>query len=673
MNFFFLALVFLLQGINRSTSQDEDFQFCAERNQTQRSYLVGEFHKENITIDNSADKLIIKAPFIPGNTNEPLPDHLGIYHFCLYGYQRSGLFNITYGKSNYTLSRNVNSSLRSLRANPPRNSSRIPILFNVSYTYEKGQKNDLSNAVNYSFSFKGPENIDHGVQVHDIEHELSNLAKFMKNTIMPIGRTGSSRSQYKKLLHLEGKLEKVQFEGENKAFKETTISAIVWKMGPNKASQNLSFTSEWEAGKKVRGFEMNMPSVVFAKAKGRGKAAETRVLLVEINSQSLFQDKNSSRVLGEKVIGISVANTVVSHLPQNVVLTFFHDQLLRNETPQCVFWGVDANDGSGSWNDTGCTTEKGNEQTTCRCNHLTYFAVLMMSSPEIDYIHKDYLTIITYIGCIISAVASVFTIFFLRSRKKHRDHAVNISIHINLLSAIFLLDVSFLINEHLASMGSEAACKTGAIFLHFSLLSCLTWMGIEGYNLYRLVVEVFNSYFEHFILKLCLVGWGFPTFLVAMIFLTDWTNYGPFQIAVFESLDRSTNTTICWITKPLIHNMVNLGFLSLVFLFNSVMLAAMIREILRQNKRGHTSKHALTLLGLSFVLGLPWALAFFSFSSGTFQLVTIYLFTIINSLQGFLILLWYWTMVLEARKSPHSQSSSDSMKLQLNTSQTSPD
>lgn len=57
-------------------------------------------------------------------------------------------------------------------------------------------------------------------------------------------------------------------------------------------------------------------------------------------------------------------------------------------------------------------------------------------------------------------------------------------------------------------MHSEAACKTGAIFLHFSLLSCLTWMGIEGYNLYRLVVEVFNSYFEHFILKLCLVGWG---------------------------------------------------------------------------------------------------------------------------------------------------------------------
>lgn len=93
-------------------------------------------------------------------------------------------------------------------------------------------------------------------------------------------------------------------------------------------------------------------------------------------------------------------------------------------------------------------------------------------------------------------------------RRKHRDGTKNIYIHMNLLGAIFLLDVSFLITEHLASIGSGAACKAGGMFLHLSLLCCLTWMGIEGYNLYRLVVEVFNTYVEHFILKLCAVGWG---------------------------------------------------------------------------------------------------------------------------------------------------------------------
>lgn len=81
-------------------------------------------------------------------------------------------------------------------------------------------------------------------------------------------------------------------------------------------------------------------------------------------------------------------------------------------------------------------------------------------------------------------------------------------IHMNLLGAIFLLDVTFLISEHLASSSSEAVCRAGGLFLHFSLLSCLTWMGIEGYNLYRLVIEVFNAYHDHLLLKLCLVGWG---------------------------------------------------------------------------------------------------------------------------------------------------------------------
>lgn len=93
------------------------------------------------------------------------------------------------------------------------------------------------------------------------------------------------------------------------------------------------------------------------------------------------------------------------------------------------------------------------------------------------------------------------------SRSKQRDQITSMHIHMNLLGAIFLLDVTFLISEHLAS-SSEAVCRAGGLFLHFSLLSCLTWMGIEGYNLYRLVIEVFNAYHDRFLLKLCLMGWG---------------------------------------------------------------------------------------------------------------------------------------------------------------------
>lgn len=41
-------------------------------------------------------------------------------------------------------------------------------------------------------------------------------------------------------------------------------------------------------------------------------------------------------------------------------------------------------------------------------------------------------------------------------------------------------------------------------------------------------------------------------------------------------------------------------------------------------------------------------------------------------LPGFLIFLWYWTMVLQAKKSSDFHGSSDSVKLQPNSSQSHP-
>lgn len=38
----------------------------------------------------------------------------------------------------------------------------------------------------------------------------------------------------------------------------------------------------------------------------------------------------------------------------------------------------------GSWSDAGCETIRRETQTSCLCNHLTYFAVLMVSGPLPD-------------------------------------------------------------------------------------------------------------------------------------------------------------------------------------------------------------------------------------------------------------------------------------------------
>ncbi|NXI00606.1 AGRG1 protein, partial [Pachycephala philippinensis] len=667
-----LLLLSPLQGVGANGHREEDFRFCGDRNQTQESSVIYEHGPATISIENTAQALIIKRPFAPNRRNSyyrySLPPNLGRYRFCIYWFEARRTLRLAYGKQSIFLGGDPASSIpRGLESqNTERTSAYI---FNVSYIMKGGKNTSLEAKAEYFFNAT-PESMP--VWEQDVEEQLTTLDSLLAQAPAPAtGATGATEQQRlrRKLGELEKMLAKVELEGQNQTFGEATVHATVLRVQPSRAPQHLTFASQREEGGEVQGFTVDLPSSLFVMVKEREEVVEHRVLLMDISRQTMFQDENSSHVLGDKVVSISLVDTVVANLSDPVVLTFFHDQLPRNVTPLCVFWQEDTSASSGSWDTYGCTTVTGSSQTECRCNHLTYFAVLMVSSPEITPVHRNYLSIITYVGCLISALASICTIFFLYFRSKQRDQITSMHVHMNLLVAIFLLDVTFLISEHLAASGSEAICRAGGLFLHFALLSCLTWMGIEGYNLYRLVIEVFNAYHDHFLLKLCLVGWGFPFCCVMLIFLASWSNYGTFSVPIYESMDgRSINATICWITSPLIHNIVNLGFFSLVFLFNSVMLGAMVREILRQNKKGHKLKHVLALFGLSILLGIPWALIFFSFTSGVFCLVSLYIFTIINSLQGFLIFLWYWTMVLQARKSRDSQSSSDSAKLQPSSS-----
>ncbi|NXU52467.1 AGRG1 protein, partial [Turnix velox] len=670
-----LLLLSPLQGRLFLGSQ-EDFSFCGDRNQTQNSSIIYQHGPATISIENTAQALIIKSPFSPERRNTSyqysLPPPLGRYRFCVYWFKANRTLKLVYGKQSFILGGNPSSSTTWWKEsqNSERTSSSIS---NVSYIAKDGKNTSLESASHYFFDCRGSYLKDMPICEEDVEEQLSVLDKLISQPPGPAAGALEQQVLRRKLQELEKTLAKVELEGQNQTFGKATVHATVLRVQPTRAPLHLAFASQREEDGEVHGFVVDLPSSLFVMEKEREDVGEHRVLLMDISSQTMFQDENSSHVLGDKVVGISLVDRVVANLSEPVVLTLFHHPLPRNVTPLCVFWREDPSGSRGSWDSSGCTTEAGSSQTDCRCNHLTYFAVLMVSSPEITYMHRDYLSIISYIGCLISALASICTIFFLYFRSKQRDQMTSMHIHMNLLAAIFLLDVTFLISEQLASSSSEVVCRAGGLFLHFSLLSCLTWMGIEGYNLYRLVIEVFNAYHDHFLLKLCLVGWGLPFSCVTLIFLASWTNYGPFSIPVYESVGgRSTNATICWITSPLIHNVVNLGFFSLVFLFNSVMLGAMVREILRQNKKGHQLKHVLALFGLSILLGIPWALVFFSFTSGVFRLVSLYIFTIINSLQGFLIFLWYWTMVLQARKSPDSQSSSDSVKLQPNSSQGHP-
>lgn len=81
-------------------------------------------------------------------------------------------------------------------------------------------------------------------------------------------------------------------------------------------------------------------------------------------------------------------------------------------------------------------------------------------------------------------------------------------IHVALSVSLFLVNLAFFIGVGHGSNGTHAACVARGAIFHYFLLCVFTWMVLEAFHLYLLVIKVFNTYFGHYFLKLSLVGWG---------------------------------------------------------------------------------------------------------------------------------------------------------------------
>ncbi|KAK6477103.1 adhesion G-protein coupled receptor G2-like [Huso huso] len=354
-------------------------------------------------------------------------------------------------------------------------------------------------------------------------------------------------------------------------------------------------------------------------------------------NSNLFPDEQNSSLLSDEVIAIELGSPI-SDLTDNITITFYHaDTLQENVLVKCAFWDLIQNGTKAIWNDSGCQTFGDKNKTVCSCNHLTYFAVLMNpNNITLSASTLKALTYISYIGCGVSLffLGVVLFMYFILWKQKSDDST---TIHQSLCSALFLLNLTFLLNEWLASYNNDGLCQFIAALMHYSLLCTFTWFGIEAFHLYLLMIKVFNSFIKHYRMKLSLAGWGIPA--VPVILSRSLNKYGKYSISTEQK-----SVSMCWLTEPAVLYFT-IGYFAVLFLFNAVIFTKVTVKVVQLRRAGAPKKSISrrelhTVLGMACLLGITWGVMFFNF--GPLQEPALYAFSILNSLHGFFLFLRYW-------------------------------
>ncbi|XP_071663980.1 adhesion G protein-coupled receptor L3 isoform X20 [Patagioenas fasciata] len=391
--------------------------------------------------------------------------------------------------------------------------------------------------------------------------------------------------------------------------------------------------------------------------KQNGRNGEIRVAFVLYNNLGTYlSTENASMKLGTEAMStnhsVIVNSPVITaainkefsnkvYLADPVVFTVKHiKQSEENFNPNCSFWSYTKRTMTGYWSTQGCrllTTNK--THTTCSCNHLTNFAVLMahVEVKHSDAVHDLLLDFITWVGILLSLVClliCIFTFCFFRGLQSDRN-----TIHKNLCISLFVAELLFLIGINRTDQ--PIACAVFAALLHFFFLAAFTWMFLEGVQLYIMLVEVFES--EHSRRKyFYLVGYGMPALIVAVSAAVDYRSYG--------------TDKVCWLRLDTYFIWSFIGPATLIIMLNVIFLGIALYKMFHHTAilkpesgcLDNIKSWVIGAIALLCLLGLTWAFGLMYINEST--VIMAYLFTIFNSLQGMFIFIFHCVLQKKVRK-----------------------
>lgn len=339
---------------------------------------------------------------------------------------------------------------------------------------------------------------------------------------------------------------------------------------------------------------------------------------------------NVSRIVNSKVISASLGKGRHIQLSHPVTICLRHIRTENVTNPTCVFWDYTMS----SWSEEGCRIDFTNlTHTVCVCDHLTNFAILMdVQATYLPPTHEVALQIITYIGCIISVICLVLAIItfqLFRGLKSDRT-----TIHKNLCICLLVAEVLFLAG--IGQTDQAIVCGVVAGLLHFFFLCAFAWMFLEGFQLYVMLIEVFEAEKSR-IRWYYLFAYGTPLIIVSVSCLIDPLSYGTERYCWL----RADNFFIFSFVGPVITVILaNLVFLSMAIYMMCRHTNATIAMKSKEHSRLASARAWLRgAVVLVFLLGLTWTFGLLYLNKES--VIMAYIFTALNSSQGLFIFVFH--------------------------------
>ncbi|KAM6065796.1 adhesion G protein-coupled receptor L2 isoform 4-T4 [Chlamydotis macqueenii] len=382
-----------------------------------------------------------------------------------------------------------------------------------------------------------------------------------------------------------------------------------------------------------------LAKLVFIIYKSLGRFLSTENATIKLGSD--FAGRNSTIAVNSHVIAASInKESSRVYLTDPVHFTLEHIDPDNYFNANCSFWNYSERTMMGYWSTQGCKLVDTNRtHTTCACSHLTNFAILMAHREIVykDGVHELLLTVITWVGIVISLVClaiCIFTFCFFRGLQSDRN-----TIHKNLCINLFIAEFIFLIG--IDKTEYKIACPIFAGLLHFFFLAAFAWMCLEGVQLYLMLVEVFES--EYSRKKYYYVaGYLFPATVVGVSAAIDYKSYG--------------TEKACWLHVDNYFIWSFIGPVTFIILLNLIFLVITLCKMVKHSntlkpdssRLENIKSWVLGAFALLCLLGLTWSFGLLFINEGT--VVMTYLFTVFNAFQGMFIFIFHCALQKKVRK-----------------------